>query len=90
MFEISQFRTYKMMYDFVKEFKEQGLGKKLPFVIDNGGWVFCISFDDESIDKILLYQMEIEWKTKKDAFELVANSFEDFIINLQEETKSSL
>lgn len=34
--------------------------------------------------------MEIEWKTKKDTFELVANSFEDFINNLQEETKSSL
>lgn len=90
LFEISQFITYKMMYDFVKEFKEQGLGKKLPFAIDNGGWVFCISFDDESIDKILLYQMEIEWKTKKDAFELVANSLEDFINDLQEETENSL
>jgi hypothetical protein len=90
LFEISQFITYKMMYDFVKEFKEEGLGKKLPFAIDNGGWVFCISFDEESIDKILIYQMEMEWKTKKDAFELVANSFEDFINNLQEETEIRL
>lgn len=86
LFEISQFITYRMMDDFIKEFKEEGLGKKLPFAIDNGGWVFCISFDEESMDKILLYQMEMEWKTKNDAFELVADSFEEFINNLQEET----
>ncbi|MFH7002634.1 SMI1/KNR4 family protein [Flavobacterium bizetiae] len=86
LFEISQFITYRMMYDFIKEFKEEGLGKKLPFAIDNGGWVFCISFDEESMNKILLYEMEMEWKTKNDAFELVANNFEDFINGLQEKT----
>ncbi|MFC4478394.1 SMI1/KNR4 family protein [Flavobacterium chungangensis] len=90
LFEISQFITYRMMYDFIKEFKEEGLGKKLPFAIDNGGWIFCISFDEESMDKILLYQMEMEWETKNDAFELVANSFEEFINGLREETAISL
>jgi hypothetical protein len=30
--------------------------------------------------------MEMECKTKNDAFELVANSFEEFINDLQEET----
>jgi len=86
LFEISQFISYRTMYDFIKEFKEEGLGKKLPLAIDNGGWVFCISFDEESMGKILLYQMEMEWKTKNEAFELVANSFEEFINGLQEET----
>ncbi|CAH0336820.1 hypothetical protein FVB9288_02544 [Flavobacterium sp. CECT 9288] len=90
LFEISQFITYRIMYDFIKEFKEEGLGKKLPFAIDNGGWVFCISFDKESIDKILLYQMEVEWVTKNDAFELVANSLEEFINGLQVETANDL
>ncbi|MNR56192.1 hypothetical protein D3C85_1767220 [compost metagenome] len=78
------------MYDFIKEFKEEGLGKKLPFAIDNGGWAFCISFDEKSMDKILLYQMEMELKTKDDAFELVANSFEEFINGLQEDTTKDL
>jgi hypothetical protein len=62
------------------------LDKSKPKLPITGGWVFCISFDEESMDKILLYQMEMEWKTKNDAFELVANNFEEFITNLQEET----
>jgi len=85
LFEISQFITYRMMYDFIKEFKKENLGKKLPFATDHGGWVFCISFDEDSKNKILLYQMETEWKTKNDAFEFVANNFEEFINGLQEE-----
>ncbi|WP_281631298.1 SMI1/KNR4 family protein [Flavobacterium luteolum] len=90
LFEISQFINYRLMYDFIKEFKEEGLGKKLPLAIDDGGWVFCISFDEECMGEILLYQMEMEWKTKNDAFELVANSFEEFINGLREETSVPL
>ncbi|WP_433829507.1 SMI1/KNR4 family protein [Flavobacterium anhuiense] len=90
LFEISQFITYSMMYDFIKEFKEEDLGKKLPFAIDNGGWIFCISFDEKSMNQVLLYQMEMEWKTKEDAFEFVANGFEEFINGLQEETAKDI
>ncbi|MDJ1470983.1 SMI1/KNR4 family protein [Xanthocytophaga flava] len=83
IYEISSFCKMRVIYDYSKLFKEQGWGIKIPFAMDNGGWLYCISLDEE--DKGIIYLHNVDWTDKQDAFEKVANSFEEFINGLQSE-----
>jgi hypothetical protein len=85
LFAIAQFIDYRMMNGFLVEFKCENLGKKIPFAIDDGGWIFVLSLDVSTEGQILLHQTELEWKTPEEAFEKVSDTFEDFINGLKRE-----
>lgn len=86
-FTISSFCTYRMMYDYIKSFKEEEgfLSSWIPFALDVGGWLYCILDNEDSKKSVYLFQMEMPYENEQEAFELVADSFEEFINGLQPE-----
>lgn len=89
VFPLASFCSYRMIYDFLEEFNRGGFEKIIPFAIDNGGWVYCLSIDENIYGKVYLFQMEMPYENEIEAFEFVANSFEEFIDGLQPEELES-
>lgn len=80
IWEIQQFCKYKDLNGLTREFKDNGLGYKLAFAFDPGGWHYCMSFDEETRGKILVNR----WTDypPEEQFIVIANSFEDFVYGL--------
>lgn len=73
--------NFTSMYKLIKEFKSSGWGKKIPFGYDEGGWHFCLSFDEDTFGKIVGNR----WTDHlpEDQFVVIADSFDEFINGLQ-------
>lgn len=80
---LSSFCEHRSIYDFIIEFKELNLGVKVPFAFDDGGWIYCLSFDEKNYGSVLLHQYSGLWHDESDAFEIIAGSLEEFINSLQ-------
>lgn len=78
---IASFDDFKSMYSLTREFKEKGWGFKVPFAYDEGGWHFCLSFDDASEGKIIVNRWTDH--SPDDQFVIIADNFEIFIQGLQ-------
>lgn len=87
-YKVSMFCTERMIYDFINDLKREGFEKKIPFAVDDGGWFYCLSVkEDSSFGKVYLFQMEMPYENEEQAFEFVADSFEEFIDGLQPESE---
>lgn len=80
--EIQTFDHVASMVDLTKEFIEKGWGKKLPFAFDPGGWHYCLSFEEDSLGKVLVNRWSDH--SPEDQFLVIADSLEDFINGLEE------
>ena len=85
LYKVSMFCTYRMIFDFINDLKRDGFEKRIPFAVDDGGWVYCISMNESRYGKVYLFQLEMPYENENEAFEFVANSFEEFINGLQAE-----
>lgn len=80
IWELQSFDDILSSAKLSKEFKENGWGLKLPFAYDPGGWHYCISYEEETYNKVIVNR----WTDHlpEDQFKVIANSFEDFINGL--------
>lgn len=62
-----------------------GIKDWLPFGFDFGDWIFCICLKKEKYGQI--YLMRTDEIEEDEAFEFIANSFEEFIDSLQPESE---
>lgn len=78
---VAAYDSSSSMYGLTKEFIENGWGNKLPFAYDEGGWHYCLSFDDATYGKIIVNR----WTDydPSDQFLVIADSFDCFIDNLE-------
>lgn len=83
-FQIGQFLMFDEILNLSKEFFQEYKRKIVPFAYDGGGWHFCLSFDAETYGKIIINR----WTDHlpEEQFLVIANSFDEFINGLQEET----
>ncbi|MBB6460289.1 SMI1/KNR4 family protein [Flammeovirga kamogawensis] len=79
--EVSQYNQYKDLIGLLREFKEKGLGLKICFAYDPGGWHYCLSFDKETYGEIIVNR----WTDypPEEQFIVIADSFEEFINGLK-------
>lgn len=77
---VATFCSSKDMYDLTREFMDSGWGKKIPFAYDEGGWHFCLCFDDNLFEKIVINR----WTDYDvdEQFVVIADDFDDFINRL--------
>ena len=73
--------SFTGMYEIVKE--QFPSGDWLPFGLDDGDWIFCISLRESQYGQI--YLMRTDEGDEKDAFTYVCASFEEFIEGLENE-----
>ena len=87
-FQIGQFLMFDEILNLSKEFFQEYKRKLVPFAYDGGGWHFCLSFDAETYGKIIINR----WTDHlpEEQFLVIADSFEDFMNGLQEETANDL
>ena len=83
VFYISMICTYRMIYDYIQEFKSENFGQFIPFAVDDGGYIFCLSLNEKNFGNVLLYQTDIGYESETEAFVLVADTFEEFINGLE-------
>ncbi len=78
---IASFDNFASIYNLIKEFQNSGWGKKIPFGYDEGGWHFCLSFDEDTFGKVVVNR----WTDHlpDDQFVVIADTFEEFINGLQ-------
>lgn len=74
------FVDFALIYKLTKQFKENGWGLKVPFAYDQGGWHFCLSFDEETYGKIIVNRWTDH--SPEEQFAVIADSFEAFIHGL--------
>ena len=78
---ISQFGDFKLIYGHVEELKEENLEKKIvPFAIEEGGWLFVLSLENEEYGAVYVYKTHDF--SGKEALHKITNSFESFINSL--------
>lgn len=79
---LSSIDNFTSIFKLTKEFKNSGWGNKIPFGYDEGGWHFCLSFDEETFGKVLINR----WTDHlpEEQFVVIADSFDEFINGLQE------
>ncbi|HLO43054.1 MAG TPA: SMI1/KNR4 family protein [Leadbetterella sp.] len=79
---LAAFDNFNSIYKLTTEFKDSGWGNKIPFGYDEGGWHFCLSFDEETFGKVLINR----WTDHlpEDQFVIIADYFEEFIDGLHE------
>lgn len=82
---VSNFWNYPNIYGLSIEFQENGLGKKIAFGHDEGGWSFCLSLDDADYNSVYIYRFTDH--LPEEAFLKIADSFEEFINGLQPESE---
>jgi SMI1-KNR4 cell-wall len=82
-FYISMFCTNRMIYDYIKELQSENFGQFIPFAVDDGGYVFCLSLNEKNFGNVLLYQTDNGYESEAEAFVLVADTFEEFINGLE-------
>lgn len=80
--ELQTFDHVASMVDLTKEFVEKGWGKNLPFAYDPGGWHYCLSFEEETLGKVLVNRWSDH--SPEDQFLVIAETLEDFINGLEE------
>ena len=78
---IASFDEFKSMYNLTKEFKDKGWGLKVPFAYDQGGWHYCLSFDPQTFEKIIVNRWTDH--TTEDQFVVIADDFEGFVNGLE-------
>jgi len=78
---IAAFDNFTSMFELTKEFKENGLGKKIPFAYNPGGWHYCLSFDADTYGKIIVNRWTDHIEDEQ--FLVIADSFESFIDGLE-------
>lgn len=74
---IRSFCMYKTMHEFVGEFLDYKLGIKIPFGFDPGGWIFCLSLDEQDYYSVYIYRFTDH--VPEEAFLKIADNFADFI-----------
>lgn len=79
--EVSQYNLFPDLHGLTKEFIANGLGKKIPFAYDPGGWHFCLSFDEDTFGQIFINRWTDH--SKEEQLLKIADSFEEFIDGLQ-------
>jgi len=77
VWEVQRYNLPGDLHRLTEEFKENGLGLKIPFAYDPGGWHYCLSFDPDTFGKIIVNR----WTDhdKDEQFLIIAESFESFI-----------
>ncbi len=77
---LSSFCDFSYMYDMIDELKEEKLSKKLlPFAIEEGDWLFCISLEEN----FPVYIFKTSDYSGDDAIQLISDSLESFIEGLE-------
>lgn len=77
---MASFDDFKSIYNLTKEFKEKGWGAKVPFAYDQGGWHYCLSFDKETIGKIIINRWTDH--SPEEQFLIISDDFDSFIDGL--------
>ena len=78
IWELSRFKRVRIIMGLTAEFKEMGLGLKLPFGHNSLGWHYCLSLDEWSYGKVIVYR----WTEQKNKFLVIAENLENFINGL--------
>jgi thymidine kinase len=79
---LHQFSNYPIMVKYLQKSIEQYDRKLLHFGLDEGGWNFCVSFDEDTMGKVIIDRTEND--DPEEQFVIIADSFEEFINGLQE------
>lgn len=83
MWIVNGFFSFKETIELTAEFLKSYNKPLLPFAYDPGGWHFCLSLEDK--DHNTVYVNRWTDHLPEDQFLKIANSFEDFINQLQPE-----
>jgi hypothetical protein len=77
---VAAYDNFVSMHSLTKEFKENGWGLKVPFAYDGGGWHFCLSFDAQTMGKVLINRWTDH--SPEEQFLVIADGFETFVNGL--------